>query len=159
MTTEKRRRREPWPVILAAALCAMIGASVGFYRVAADHPDPLVVQDAYAAGRAYSERVRAERHAEALGWHIELEAEPEPGRAEVWVALRDGTGARLAADRVVVRRERPAEGGLDADVPLAPGPEGWAGAVELPRPGRWYLVVRAERGADAAERTFALFAP
>lgn len=154
-----RRRREPWPIALAAALCFMIGASIGFWRLATSHPDPLVVDDAYAAGRAYSERVRAARRTEALGWAIDLVAHPEPGRAALRVEVVDGDGAPLAADRVTVRRERPAEGGLDADVELAGADGRWTGVVALPRPGRWHLVVRAERDGAVAERTFALFAP
>jgi hypothetical protein len=37
MTT---RRREPWPFALALALAAMIAVCVGFYAIAASHPDP-----------------------------------------------------------------------------------------------------------------------
>jgi hypothetical protein len=41
-----RRRVEPWPVALAAALALMVGACVAFYAIAAAHPDPLVAQEA-----------------------------------------------------------------------------------------------------------------
>ena len=37
MTTSKR---EPWPFALALALAAMIAVCVGFYAIAASHPDP-----------------------------------------------------------------------------------------------------------------------
>jgi len=36
---EKRVRIEPWPFVIAALLAAMIGISVGFLRIALDHPD------------------------------------------------------------------------------------------------------------------------
>jgi nitrogen fixation protein FixH len=157
--TTNAKRREPWPVALAALLLAMIGTSTGFYEVAARHPDPLVVQDAFAAERSVSERLRAERRAEALGWDLALAVELRPGIAHVEARLRDRGGALLAADRVSLLRERPAEGGLDATVPLTADGDGWTGDVALPRPGRWHLVVRAERGADTAERTYAVWAP
>ena len=162
MATPERgasRRREPWPIALCALLAAAIGASVGLYRVAAAHPDALVVADAFAAERAESDRLRAERHADALGWRIALAVDPRPGGVHVATSLRDAAGAPIAADRVSLLRERPAEGGLDAAVVLAPAADGFAGDVALPRTGRWYLVVRAERGEDVAERRFAVWAP
>jgi nitrogen fixation protein FixH len=153
------RRREPWPVALAAGLCFMIGASLGFWRLASAHPDALVVDDAYAAGRAFSERVRAARRTEALGWRIALDATPGGGGAAVRVRVTDSSERPVAAERVTLRRERPAEGGLDADLALTAGPDGWRGEIGLPRPGRWLLVVRAELAGEAVERSFALFAP
>jgi len=36
----KTRKREPWPFALALALAAMIAVCVGFYAIAASHPDP-----------------------------------------------------------------------------------------------------------------------
>jgi hypothetical protein len=149
------RRREPWPIFLAALLLFMMGAALGFLRLASAHPDPLVGRD---GARELPEPLRAARRADELGWTFALETLPRPGGAGVRVALRDATGASLPADRVTVRRERPAEGGLDAEVPLAAEGGFWTGAVELPRSGRWHLVVRAERGAEAAERRFAVWA-
>jgi hypothetical protein len=35
----ERRRIEPWPIALAVALLAMIGASLAFYAIAVRHPD------------------------------------------------------------------------------------------------------------------------
>lgn len=150
----ERRRHEPWPIVLAALLLFMMGTSLGFLRLASAHPDPVLGRD---TSRELPEAVRAVRRADALGWQIALEAAPRAGGADVRVTLRDAAGAPLAADRVSVRRERPAEGGLDAEIPLAGQGGDWAGAVALPRSGRWQLVVRAERGAEAAERRFALW--
>jgi nitrogen fixation protein FixH len=153
------RRREPWPVILAALLVAMMGASIGFWRLATRHPDALVATGAREADHFVPEALRAARRADALGWAIDLAAEPRPGAAALRVALRDAHGAPLAAERVLVRRERPAEGGLDAEQPLARAGADWSGTIALPRAGRWLLVVRAERGEEAAERSFAFWAP
>ena len=38
----RERRIEPWPVALALALAAMIVVAVGFWRIAATHPDPVL---------------------------------------------------------------------------------------------------------------------
>jgi len=153
------KRREPWPIALAALLVAMIGVSTGFYRAAARHPDALVVADAFAAERSVSERLRAERRADALGWDITLAVALRPGGAHVEARVHDRSGAPVAADRVSLLRERPAEGGLDGSMRLAADGSRFTGDVALPRPGRWQLVVRAERGSDTAERTFAVWAP
>lgn len=155
----ERRRREPWPIIVAALLLFMVGGSVGFLRVALRHPDPLVVTDANGAKHDYPEPVRAARRAAALGWQITLEAAPRPGAADVRVALSDDRGRPLHVDRVLLRRERPAEGGLDGETVLRAEEDRWSGAIELPRAGRWRLVVRAERDDEAAERSFALWMP
>ncbi len=155
----ERRRREPWPIAVAALLLFMIGGSVGFLRVALRHPDPLVVTDANGAKLDYPETVRAARRAAELGWQITLEATPHPGAADVRVALSDERGRPIRADRVLLRRERPAEGGLDDEAVLHAENDRWSGAIELPRAGRWTLVVRAEFDGEAAERSFALWMP
>ena len=38
----KKRRFEPWPIGLAAALAAMIGISLSFYAIAVTYPDTEV---------------------------------------------------------------------------------------------------------------------
>lgn len=150
----------PWPWILAGLLAFMVTSSFAFLRVALSHPDPLVVADAYSAGREYNERVRAARRGEALGWQVSLAADLRGAEAGVRVAVRDADGKPVEVDRVVLARVRPAEGGLDAELDLAPAGSGdFTGRVALPREGRWHLRVRAERGDDAVERTFAVWAP
>lgn len=157
MTTE--RRFEPWPIAVMGLLGSMIAGSLAFAVVASRNPDPPVVDDAWSAGRAYSENVRAARRIEALGWGVDLATSPAPGGVDVRVALRDADGEPLAPGRVEVRRERPAEGGLDARIELRQTDAGFAGHVPLPRPGRWRLVVRVEAGDEAVEQVFGVAAP
>ena len=40
--TRDPRRIEPWPWILAGLLAFMIASSIGFYLIAASHPDPVI---------------------------------------------------------------------------------------------------------------------
>ncbi len=159
--TRRRARIEPWPWVLASLLFAMVAGSLAFYEVARANPDPLVVDDAYAASLHYSERVRAERRAEALGWEVSLQATPEPGGVQVAVVLRDATGRPLDTSRASIRRERPTEGGLDAEFALRPAgaPGRLQARVPLPRHGRWRLVAHLERGGETVERAFALELP
>lgn len=145
------RRREPWPFLLAGLLLAMMAGSLGFLAVAAAHPDPLVAGDAGRAGRRYNAALREQRRAEALGLELRLEVLPTAEGVRVAAQVVDADGAAIDIDRVVVRRERPAEGGFDADFEL-PGRRGHhAGRVPLPRAGRWRLVATAQH-ADARLR-------
>jgi len=160
MSPGRRRRVEPWPWIVVGLLAAMMSGSVAFYRIAAANPDPVVVDDTWRAGRAYSEGLRAARRAERRGWELEVRTEPTAEGLRVVVRLP----AEVAGPETVsVRRVRPAEGGLDARFALAAEPDGqiWTGSVPLPRPGRWHLVVRAEaRGKGGAlERTLRVWRP
>jgi nitrogen fixation protein FixH len=155
-----RPRIEPWPFALAAMLAAMIGTSVGFYRVAAAHPDGLVAGDAFQAGLAYAEGVRDAQRARSLGWTLDVATDLVPGGTRVTARLRDAAGGTLALDRASLRRERPAEQGLDAELALARDADGALAAdVALPRPGRWRLVVVGERDGTRVERRVDVSAP
>lgn len=43
---EGRRRREPWPWIIAALLAFMVTASLSFFAIASLNPDPPVSDEA-----------------------------------------------------------------------------------------------------------------
>ncbi len=150
----RRRRLEPWPIALMALLAAMIGTSVGFYRIAAANPDGLVARDAFAAGLAYADSARDVRDAARRGWTLDVATAPSPAGVRVSAQLRDAGGAALPVERASLRRERPAEAGLDADLVLGAADGGALEAdVALPRPGRWGLVVAVERdGVRVARR-------
>lgn len=154
--SDERRGTGPWPWIVVGLLAAMVTGSLLFLRIAVANPDALVVRDSHAASRAYHEDVRAERRGELLGWQIGLRATPGNGGADVRVQVRDAAGTPIDAERVSVRRVRPAEGGLDLTLDLNRAGEVWSGHVELPREGRWQLHVRVEAGDEAVERAFAL---
>jgi nitrogen fixation protein FixH len=68
------------------------------------------------------------------------------------LTLRDAGGAAIAVERVRVRRERPAEAGLDAEIEATRDGDGWTALVPLPRPGRWVVEAHAERGDEALIR-------
>lgn len=158
MAAEKRRF-EPWPVALAFALALMIGVCLAFLRIAIVHPDALLLHDAYASEPGVAEALRARARAQALGWGLEVRTRAEAGGVVVDAALRDGAGRPLTADRVRVRRERPAEGGLDTEVMLVRAGDVFTGHVPLPLGGRWKLVVRAERDDALLEERLTLRGP
>ena len=158
MTTRTRRTPEPWPLALMALLAAMIGTGVAFYRIAQQHPD-AVIADAYKTGLHYGEGVRAAGRARALGWQLDVQTEIESDGARAVATLRDAAGAPLSAERVTLRRERPAEGGFDAEFAMARSGEGYTGQVSLPLRGRWQLVAVAEREGERIERRVSVWLP
>lgn len=153
------RRFEPWPAILTLLLATMMAVGVGFFVVASRNVDALVVEDAYEAGLLENDRRRERERAAALGVDLEVRTGPAPDGG-LRVSVRAvGPGAEpVLPERVLVRRERPAEGGLDADFELGADAEGHSGVVTFPRPGRWHLIVTAiVEGLPVRER-FALHA-
>jgi len=147
---------EPWPIAVAALLAAMIGTSLGFYRIALRNPDPAVVADSFLAGARFAEETRAEARARALGWTLDVTSENSGAGIAVGARLLDADGQPLAADQLTVRRERPAEGGLDAEFTIA-GDRPLE--ITLPRSGRWSLTVRAERGDAVVKRAIPAWMP
>jgi nitrogen fixation protein FixH len=155
----ERRRFEPWPFALAAALALMIGVCIAFLSVAIVHPDPVTVQDSYAAEPALAEALRAQNRGQAQGWDLAVHTRAEEGGVAVEASLRDAAGRALRAERVWVRRERPAEGGLDTEVSLVRDGDVFTGHVPLPRSGRWQLLFHAEREGALLEQRLALQGP
>ncbi len=158
MTTSRRRVPELWPLALMALLAAMMGIGVAFYQIAQRFPDP-VIADAYQTGLHYGEGVRAADRVRALGWQLDVRTEIEADGARAVATLRDATGATLRADRMTLRRERPAEGGFDEELAMARSGELYTGQVSLPRRGRWQLVALAERDGERIERRVAVWLP
>ena len=158
MTTSKRRLPELWPLGLMALLAAMMGVGVAFYQISKRFPD-AVIGDAYQTGLHYSEGIRAADRARALGWQLDVRTEVQADGARAVATLRDASGAPLRAERVTLRRERPAEGGLDEELAMVSSGEDYTGAVALPRRGRWQLVALAEREGERIERRVPVWMP
>ncbi|MDJ0789045.1 MAG: FixH family protein [Myxococcota bacterium] len=137
-------RIEPWPVGLAALLLTVMAVITTFAVIAGRNADPLVVEDAYEAGRRINEQIRADRAARALGVDLDVVVVREADSG-VGVSVRaigpDGTP--VAVDTVRVRRERPTEGSLDQDFELVRAESRHRGHIPLPRAGRWHLIVVA----------------
>jgi len=148
-----RPRRELWPLGLAAALAAMIGASLTMFAISVRYPDPTVVEDAWQAGNRYNSARAVERSAAAAGLALELELSTEPEGVAVRLRVK-GLGEDETAQRAWVRRVRPTEGGFDDDFALSEAGGVFEGDVPLPLPGRWLLIAGAEVGTDRIERRF-----
>jgi nitrogen fixation protein FixH len=149
-------RREPWPLALAGLLLGMALVLAAFLAAALAHPDPVIVADAYGASQRYDAALRAADRAARLGLRLELAAEPAPGGARVALRLAGVDGRAMDADRVLVHREWPAQGGYDAVVEASPVADGWTAFVALPLSGRWILEARAEHAGELVTRRIAV---
>lgn len=136
----KPRRFEPWPWILVGLLGLMISGSLTFFAIASANPDPLVVEDVWEAGLRYNATLADRERARELGVVLELEAARGPDGVAVRVRL---TPSNTTAQSVRIRRERPSQGGFDADFPLTWDGEQWSGQVPIPLQGRWHLTATA----------------
>lgn len=151
---DAERRFEPWPFILAGLLVAMMTGSVSFYVIAAHHPDPVIVDDAFAASERYNQALEAARASDALGLELGLGVTETAAGVRLRVEPRGAGGRPVGA--VSVRRVRPAEGGLDALFPLRAAQGAFEGEVPLPRPGRWRLEVSADVDGRAVREVLEL---
>jgi len=149
---ERARGREPWPLAIVGLLLAMAAVLAAFLFAALSHPDPVLVNDAYAASERYDAALRAADRASALGLHLDLTSEAAPGGARVAARLLGADGRPLTADRMRVRRERATQGGFDSEVETTPLGDGWTAFVALPLSGRWVVEARAERGGETVVR-------
>jgi len=156
---ESRKRHEPWPWAIAGSLLAMAVVLACFLWTAVSHPDPVLVDDTYAAGQRYNEELRAADRATALGWHLDVRAARTPLGARIAMHLVDAEGRALGADHASLRRERPAQGGFDQTFALKSEGDGFAADVPLPLPGRWWLEARVEHNGAALVRRIALEMP
>jgi nitrogen fixation protein FixH len=134
----------------------MAAVLAGFLSAALLHPDPVIVPDAYLASQRYDTALRAAERASQLGLDLDLATEPAPGGIRVAVRLVGADGRALAADRVLVERERPTQGGFDAAVEAMPEADGWTAFVALPLAGGWIVEARAERGGEIVSRRIAV---
>ena len=108
------------------------------------------------ASTAWRRTLRAARRAEERGLRLDVTARDAEGGVEVRVRVSDRAGGSRPAEGVVVRRERPAEGGYDAEFELEPDGGGFRGHVPLPRPGRWRLVATASVDGEPVRSTLRL---
>jgi len=153
------RRREPWPWVIVTLLALMMVGSISFFAIAVSHPDPVVVDDAYAAGLRYNETRAARDRGRDSGLEIALRTEPVPAGLAVTLEIRDPSGARVPAESVTLRRERPAEGGHDREIAMRSDGGAYAADVPLPLPGRWTLVANAVVNGVHLERAFSVERP
>lgn len=155
MMAAAARRGWLWPIGLAALLVVSAGVNVVFMIIANRDPSFAVEPDYYRKALAWDETMAQEARNRALGWALDVRAEPasQRGRLRLVIRLADSAGSALDGAAVTVEA---LHGARAADVltgTLAPaGPGLYAAEMPLRRAGLWELRFRAARGDDVFTR-------
>lgn len=132
--------REPWPWILMAGPAVVVVAGLATYWIAAATFDGMVVDDYYKQGLAINQVLERDRAAARLG--LEAGVSVAAGGHRIRVAL---AGAPLQGEqRLRLRLVHPAHADLDQDIALERAADGYEGAAQPMRAGRWNVTLEDE---------------
>jgi len=140
-------RRSLWiPWALCGIFAVFLIANGTMIYFAGESWTGLATDSAYEKGRDYNDTLAAAEAQAALGWQVEVDAEPaEDGTAWIEVRLADRDGRAIAADQVWAELVRPTSEGHDQEAPLTAYDAGrYRGVIDLPLAGQWDLRLRVE---------------
>lgn len=126
-------------IVIVAFFAVVVGVNV-YMAVEAERTwTGVVVEDAYASGQDFNEKVQLVREQEALGWHEKLAY--DAGTLRLQILGRDG--GPLPFSGVSVALSRPLGDAEDKTVALAKAADGsFTASVELGK-GTWNAIVTA----------------
>lgn len=123
--------------IMILFFSVIIGVNVYFTVVAARSWTGQVVDDSYASGQDFNEKVHRAQEQAALGWHATLTYREGALRFDLRDAANNPVGAAGATAAVT----RPLGDAQDQRFALAPGSDGALLALAKLPPGVWNVVV------------------
>ncbi len=126
--------REPWPWILMSGPAIVVVAGFITAWLAFSNADGLVVDDYYKQGLAINQTLGRRDTAARLG--VRAEVYFGVGRVSVNIENAEVRG------KLKLRLVHPSRVGRDQSVELAAvRPGGYEGALQMPPPGRWHVVL------------------
>jgi nitrogen fixation protein FixH len=144
--------RVRWPAIVIGALTLHALAWLAVVYLATSNPSYAVEDDYYAKALRWDASRDQERANAALGWRLDISAEPAPesaGEAAVEVALADPSGSPLDGAEVSLTAFHNSRAGEILRVSLHPAGAGrYRASLPMVRNGLWELRVTARRGPD-----------
>lgn len=143
-----------WPLAIIFFFAVVFMTNGILVYLAVSGFDGLVEDNYYEKGLRYNEVIRQEKR---LAWRITLSSPDDlkPGTAnKVKVVIFDKTGEPIGGAKVNLAVRRPATSRYDVEYELVPSGCAYHGTVNVPLPGHWDILVRAEKGADRMEKTF-----
>lgn len=166
---ERQRRRRPdgwwYPWIFVAGMLVVIAVNGVLVAYAVDSFPGLDTENAYRKGLNYNRTIAAAQEQAERGWQMQFDVTPgavdgEAREASLRVRLQDRGGVPLSRLEVGAILTRPAQGGFDQTVALAPLGEGtYAATVRLPMPGGWQVRIVARRDGESFQESRRLFLP
>lgn len=137
---EKRFTGWHFLAVIVAFFGVVIAVNVGLAVVAARSWTGIVVEDSYASGQDFNEKVQLAREQDALGWHSSLTYDA----GIVRLAITDASGAPLGASDVSASFTRQIGDADDQTVALRRQPDGSFAAPARLAPGNWRIVATAQ---------------
>lgn len=110
----------------------------------------VAVDSPYEAGQRYNKEIAAAAAQASRSWKVDARVERDPdGRARLQVNARDSESKSLAGLAFTARLEWPADKRRDIPVRLTEREAGiYVGTAEGVQPGRYDLILEAERGGE-----------
>lgn len=138
-----------WPVAITAVLLAQVAFGVWMSRVAGSDPHFAVEPNYYARAINWDATMAQSRKDKALGWTAMATFEHgATGPVTLRVALRERSGAPIAADSVTAQALAVAHAGTVDTLTFTKNGEGYTAALPNASRGIWEFELRAVRGAD-----------
>ena len=111
------------------------------------------LENEYDASQAFNKRIAEARAQDERGWTANVMTRAEGAGERVMVEFRDRSGAPISDLDVTARFEHPFDAGKDRETTLASDGVDYEGVASPVTPGRWTLVIEANRGAERLFRS------
>ena len=111
------------------------------------------LENPYDASQAYNAQIAAARAQDQRGWTADVTTRAEGQGERIVVEFRNRDGAPIPDLKVKARFVHPFDAGLDRAATLASDGLDYEGVATPVRPGRWTLVIEADRGSERMYRS------
>jgi nitrogen fixation protein FixH len=139
--------------MLGAFFFAMFAANVALIYFALHTLHGSELENPYDASQAFNKRILEARAQDERGWTANVMTRAEGSGERIMVEFRDRTGAPIPDLNVTARFEHPFDAAKDRLASLASDGLNYEGVATPVGPGRWTLVIEANRGSERLYRS------
>ncbi len=139
--------------MLGAFFFVMFAANVALIYFALHTLHGSELENPYDASQAFNKRIAEARAQDERGWTANVMTRAEGEGERIMVEFRDRTGAPISDLRVTARFEHPFDAAKDRQASLASDGLNYEGVATPVAPGRWTLVIEANRGTERLYRS------
>jgi nitrogen fixation protein FixH len=111
------------------------------------------LENPYDASQAFNKRILDARAQDERGWTANVMTRAEGPGERIMVEFHDRTGAPIPDLNVTARFEHPFDAAKDRQASLASDGTDYEGVASPVGPGRWTLVIEANRGPERLYRS------
>ena len=139
--------------MLGAFFFVMFAANVALIYFALHTLHGSELENPYDASQAFNRRILDARAQDERGWTANVMTRAEGPGERIMVEFRDRTGAPIPDLNVTARFEHPFDAAKDRQASLASDGLNYEGVATPVGPGRWTLVIEANRGSERLYRS------